>query len=428
MRTRASIIALALLAGCRGSAGGALPPSPFAFHNGASAASISFLAIGPTHMTSGFVPTSGKVNAFAIDPTNSKVLYVASGRGTGLETYSSAGVYRSRNGGASWQAIDNGITDRSGIVDSVVNALWIDPANHSTLVAGSEYEGIFRSTDAGSSWQNVYRTTQAAQLAAYNGTLYATTAAGILSSNDGGAHWKISFAGTPAAYPTAIDAVASNGGALFAGMTDGTMLRYAHGTWHRSGKLPYTLHTGTDGSSPAVHQIAIDPSQPSLIYANANDGRWDQNLSASADGGRSWTRVVPAYRGYNYYELGLGTQAIAFSRVHPHLLYIGLDGGLLAINADGSAQPAMQLAANVSVIDLRNVWTYPDGGDDRCWIASDQGLDDVPQCSTFRRTRNDDVASKTMATGLARRFAISPNGQTIVVSLQDFDSHVTHDG
>ncbi|HZY98234.1 MAG TPA: hypothetical protein VFE36_01540 [Candidatus Baltobacteraceae bacterium] len=428
MRARASIFALILLGGCRGSGSSALPPGPFALRNAASAASISFVPIGPTRMTSGFVPNSGKVNAFAVDPSNANVLYVASGRGTGLETYSSAGIYRSRNGGASWQAVDNGLTDRNGVVDSVVNALWIDPTHHATLLAATEYEGIFRSTDGGSSWQNVYRTTQAAQFAAYRGAVYATTAAGILSSPDAGKRWTIAYPATATGYPAAIDAVSSNGGALFAGMTDGTMLRYAAGAWHTSGKLPHRAHTGTDGSSPAVHQIAIDPFDPSLIYANANDGRWDQNLSASSDGGSSWNRVVPAYRGYNYYQLGLGTQTIAFSRVHPHLLYVGLDGGLLAMNADGTANPSMQLAANVSVIDLRDIWTFPNGGDDRCWIASDQGLDDVPACSKFSRSRNDDVASKTVATGLARRFAISQNGRTIVVSLQDFDSHVTHDG
>jgi hypothetical protein len=434
MRTSnsASLLALALLcAGCRGSGGGALTPAvPGAFDNAASAAPIAFRPIGPTHMTSGFIPNSGKVNAFAMDPSNSTILYVASGRGTGLETYSSAGIFRSRNGGASWQAIDNGLTDESGVVDSVVNALWADPKHHSRLLAATEYDGIFLSGDAGSSWHNVYRTTQAAEFATYQNRLFATTAAGILSSSDGGAHWTRSYPGTATAYPTAIDAVSSGGGALVAGLTDGTILTYAGGSWHAAGKLPYNPHTGTDGSSPAVHQIAVDPSNPATIYASSNDGRWDQNLNASTDGGRTWKHVIPSFQSYNYYELGLGTQAIAFSRVHPHLLYLGLDGPgvLFGLTADGATRPTVEVAASLSIIDVRNVWTFPNGSDDRCWVASDQGLDDVPACSKYTQYPNDDVASKTVATGLARRFAISPDGRTIVTSLQDFDSHVTHDG
>lgn len=433
MRTSASasLLALTLLcAGCHGSGGGALTPAvPAGFNSAASATAIAFRPIGPTHMTSGFIPNSGKVNAFAVDPSNSKILYVASGRGTGLETYSSAGIFRSRNGGASWQPIDNGLTDESGVVDSVVNALWIDPKHHSRLLAATEYDGIFLSTDAGSSWHNVYRTTQAAEFTTYQNKLFATTAAGILSSNDGGEHWTVSSPATAASYPTAIDAV-SSGGALVAGMADGTVVTYAGGRWRAAGKLPYNPHTGTDGSSPAVHQIAIDPSKPSTIYASSNDGRWDQSLNASLDGGHTWKHVAPSFQGYNYYELGLGTQAIAFSRVHPHLLYVGLDGPgvLFGLTADGSARPTVEVDASLSIIDIRNVWTSPNGSDDRCWVASDQGLDDVPACSKYSRYPSDDVVSKTVATGLARRFAISPDGRTIVASLQDFDSHATHDG
>jgi hypothetical protein len=434
MRTSASVSVLALVlfcAGCHGSSGGALTPAvPATFGDAASGAAIAFRPIGPVHMTSGFIANSGKVNAFAVDPSNSKILYVASGRGTGLETYSSAGIFRSHNGGASWQSIDNGLTDESGLVDSVVNALWIDPAHHSRLLAATEYDGIFLSTDAGSSWHNVYRTTQAAEFTSYQDALFATTAAGVLRSKDGGAHWTVSYAPTAAAYPTAIDAVSSEGGSLVAGTTDGTIVKFASGKWQRAGKLPFDSHTGTDGSSPTVHQIAIDPSNPSMIYASSNDGRWDQNLNASADGGRTWKRVIPSFQGYNYYELGLGTQAIAFSRVHPHLLYIGLDGPgvLFGLTADGAARPTVEVAASLSVIDVRNVWTFPNGSDDRCWVASDQGLDDVPACSKYSRFPDDVVATKTLATGLARRFAISPDGRTIVTSLQDFDSHVTHDG
>ncbi|HEY1976902.1 MAG TPA: hypothetical protein VGG89_10175 [Candidatus Baltobacteraceae bacterium] len=425
--SRLLFVLVLLCAGCRGS-GGALMPAVPGFDSAARRA-IEFRPIGPTHMTSGFIANSGKVNAFAVDPSDAKILYVASGRGTGLETYSSAGVFRTRNGGASWQPIDNGLTDRSGVVDSVVNALWIDPVHHARLLAATEYEGIFLSTDSGSSWHNVYRTSQATQFASYGGTLFATTAAGILRSNDGGMHWTVSYPATATGYPTAINAESSGSGAMFAGMTDGTMLKYAAGAWQTSGKLPYNAHTGTDGSSPAVHQIAIDPFDPSTIYASSNDGRWDQNLNASSDGGGTWTRVVPAFQGYNYYELGLGTQAIAFSRVHPHLLYIGLDGPgvLFALTAGGATRPTVAVAASLSIIDVRNVWTFPNGKDDRCWVASDQGLDDVPACSAYSRSPNDDVVTKTVATGLARRFAISPDGRTIVASLQDFDSHVTHD-
>jgi photosystem II stability/assembly factor-like uncharacterized protein len=434
-RIRLATVALAAvtLASCRGGTGALPPGHPLtAFQNSATLPldAIRFVPIGPTHMTSGGVPNSGKVNAFAQDPANPNIIYVASGRGTGLETYSSAGVFRSRDGGKTWAPILSGLTDPSGLVSSVVNALWIDPRRPNVLLAATEYDGIFRTTNGGTSWQNVYRTTQATQFVAYGGALYASAAAGILASTDDGAAWSLQLAGTKARYPRALGAASgAHGSALYAGMSDGSIFAYARGRWTRTGSLPYDPKTGTQGSQPAVHQIAVDPLTPASVYASSNDGRWDQALFVSTDAGTTWKKVVPFLPPYgSYYNVGLGTQAIAFSALHPHLLYIGLDGGLVWIDANGSTKPQMHPAANLSVIDVRDVWTMPHGSGDRCWIASDQGLDDVPACSVFTPRPNDDVASSTLAIGLARRFAISPNGKTIVVSLQDFDSHISWNG
>jgi hypothetical protein len=428
---RAAVLGLALaIGGCRGgAAGGTMPPEPIAAENaGARTASVEFESLGPTHMTSGGVPNSGKVNAVAIDPSDSNVAYSASGRGTGLETYSSAGIYGTTDGGAHWRALVAGLTDPSGKISSVVNALWLDPAHPNVLLAATEYDGIFRSADHGSSWQNVFRTTQATQFADFDGALYASTAAGILESSDDGATWRVAVAGTVTRYPRAFGSTQGKAGsALFAGMSDGTMYAYERGTWSETGRLPYDAHTGTDGSERDVHQIAIDPLRPATVYASLNDGKWDQDLYASTDSGHHWVKVIPYYKKYTYYDLGLGTQAIAFSRVHPHQLYVGQDGLLYFIAGDGSHYAPLLGSTNLSVIDIRDIWVSPNGKDDRCWIASDQGLDDVPACSTYFSSPQDDVVSKTVATGLARRFALSPNGRTLVVSLQDFDSHTTFD-
>lgn len=423
----ASLVVATVLAGCRGgSAGSALPlgPAPSRGTDGGTPlAGLTFTALGPTHMSDG-LPTSGKVNAFAIDPKNSKIIYMAGGRGTGLETYSSAGILRTTDGGNSWKTIDAGLTDTSGSIASVINSLWIDPAKPSVLLAATEYDGIFRTTSGGSSWTSVYRTTQATQFAAFGGALFATSKAGILVSNDDGATWTVQLAASGTRYPTAFGmAAGASGSAFYAGMANGTIYAMAGGTWSKVGKLPYDKHTGTGGSVPAVHQIAVDPYVPTTVYASSNDGQWDQDLHASIDGGKTWNSVLSG----QYYNYGLGTQAIAFSYVHPHRLYVGADGFMYYIAGDGSPNPTAYNAANLSIIDLRNVWTSANGSDDACWIASDQGLDYEPTCSSSSGY-NDQVVSASSATGLARRFVVSPDGKTILTSLQDFNSHLTTDG
>ncbi|MEO6834907.1 MAG: hypothetical protein ABI231_03255 [Candidatus Tumulicola sp.] len=423
-----ALVAAAVLAGCRGGAGGnALPATSQSFQgagDAAAIASLKFKPIGPTRMSDG-LPTSGKVNAYAIDPKNPKIIYMASGRGTGLETYSSAGILRTTDGGASWQTIDKGLTDTSGSTASVVNSLWLDSVKPSVLLAATEYDGIFRSSDGGSSWTSVYRTTQATQFASFGNALFATGKAGILVSNDDGVTWAVQFAASGTQWPTAFGAVqGSSGKAFYAGMSTGTIFAFAGGKWSKAGTLPYDKHTGTGGSVPAVHQIAVDPYVPTTVYASSNDGSWDQDLHASTDSGKTWNKVLAS----NYYSYGLGTQAIAFSLVHPHRLYIGADGLMYYITGDGSPNPPASNAANLSIIDLRNIWTSANGSDDACWIASDQGLDYEPTCSAYGGRYNDRVVSATSATGLARRFVVSPDGKTVLTSLQDFNSHLTTDG
>ena len=366
----------------------------------------------------------GKLNALAIDPTNSNVLYVASGRGTALESYSSAGIYKTTDRGHTWTAIDRGLTDPDGAISSVVNALWLDSAHASTLLAATEYDGLFRSTDGGTSWHGVYRTTQATQIVSFLNTLYATSSTGILASTDDGATWKVQLAASSSRQPTAFGAVTgSAGNALYAGMTDGTIFAQSNGAWVQRGKLPYDSHTGTDGSNPSVHQIAVDPTAPSTVYASSNDGKWDQDLHASTDGGKTWNTVLPQ----KIYNDGLGSQAIGFSLVHPHKLYVGSDGGFFSIKGDGSANPSIGQAANDYGVDTRDLWVTANGSDDACYIASDQGLIYTSACSTGTYKQIQYLGGGFLSS-LARRFVVTPDQKTIFTSLQDYGSFYTKNG
>lgn len=381
------------------------------------APSVAFTRVGPF----GF---PGKLNALAIDPADGRTLYIAAGRGTGLESYSSAGIFKTIDGGVHWEPIDNGLTDSSGYVASVVNGLWIDPANPSILLAATEYGGIFRTATGGASWTSVYRTSHSTQIVEYSGALYATLSTGVLTSTDGGTTWSVELAGSAARYPTAFGvADGKAGGALYAGMTDGTIYAYAGGSWHKTGKLPYVV-TSTGDSDSAVHQMAVDPRVPTTVYASSNDGPWNQNLHASTDGGHTWNTVQQA----NIYKIGLGSQALAFSVVHPHRLYIGDDGGPL-IYIDGNGSPTSRITDGAFTgADVRNIWPVANGADDACYQASDQGLIYISACSKFVKNGSGVELSAEASNLLDRHFLISPNGRTIVDTPQDWDAFWTQSG
>jgi photosystem II stability/assembly factor-like uncharacterized protein len=82
--------------------------------------------------------TNTAVFALAIDPTTPNTLYAGTGGG---------GVFKSTNGGATWVATGTGPTN--------VRALAINPTTPTTLYAGTNGGGVFKSTDGGTTWSAV---------------------------------------------------------------------------------------------------------------------------------------------------------------------------------------------------------------------------------------------------------------------------------
>ena len=126
-------------------------------------------------------------------------------------------MFKSTNGGAVWSAVNTGLTDTN------VHALAIDPATPSTLYAGTVWgSGVFKSTNGGAAWSAVntgLTDTDVFALAidpATPSTLYAGTSGGVFKSTNGGAAWS-------------------------------------------------AVNTGL--TATIVHALAIDPATPSTLYA-----------------------------------------------------------------------------------------------------------------------------------------------------------------
>ena len=87
------------------------------------------------------------VSTLAIDPQDQDTVYAA--------TYSS-GVLKSTNGGASWSSVNSGLPFNKASDGSSylywVRALVVDPQNSNTVYAGTAGGGVFKSTDGGASW------------------------------------------------------------------------------------------------------------------------------------------------------------------------------------------------------------------------------------------------------------------------------------
>jgi photosystem II stability/assembly factor-like uncharacterized protein len=73
-------------------------------------------------------PEGGRIQALATDPVTPSTLYAGTDAG---------GVFKSTNGGAAWSAVNSGLTDYYG------SALAIDPVIPNTLYAGTGGGSVF---------------------------------------------------------------------------------------------------------------------------------------------------------------------------------------------------------------------------------------------------------------------------------------------
>ncbi len=162
-------------------------------------------------------PIGGSIINIVADRRNPSVLYAGSSGG---------GVYKSTNGGETWNNSSQGMGSVS------IYSLAIDPENSAIIYAGSYKKGVYRSTDAGASWTPVGSGT-------ITGAIIYT-----LEINPGNHH--ILYAGTrlPGTY---------NGnyvGHLYKSLNDGS-------TWTS------VLSVTNDW----VYDIAINPNSPETILA-----------------------------------------------------------------------------------------------------------------------------------------------------------------
>jgi hypothetical protein len=88
------------------------------------------------------IPGAGRVNEIDVDPTNSAIAYAV------ISTFNGGRVFRTTNTGASWTNISDSLPNLPGW------SLKIDPTNTSTLYLGSD-NGVYKTTNTGGSWSRL---------------------------------------------------------------------------------------------------------------------------------------------------------------------------------------------------------------------------------------------------------------------------------
>ncbi len=147
---------------------------------------------GITWPTSSFPATGDygtSCEAVAVAAGNPSILYA------GGQKDREAAIFRSADGGGTWEDITTNLAAMLSSYGGMVSAIWVSPYNPDVVVAGTS-DGIFKCTVEGRNRDRIWSMTGIDYPAldfTYDwptGTIYAATFLGVLSSQDEGATWQ----------------------------------------------------------------------------------------------------------------------------------------------------------------------------------------------------------------------------------------------
>ena len=380
-----------------------------------------------------------------------------------------AALYRTTNGGASWEVETSGWADKTPITAMTfapdgtlfmglgngqvrvvkttelkwsnasvaldrlsVEAIALSPdfAHDHTLFIGNGRAGVFVSSDGGKRWAE----TNLPARDSGNGKLwlalspdfvndrvvFASAAGQVFRSNDGGANWKALTSGLGNFFPVASLALSPQFGddrvlLVGGGWLAPRVMRSTDGgeTWQVASRLP---------QSSGVTALAFVPDNPRVVYAWADLA----GLFGSGDGGATWTRVFSLTA-----ETGFGLESLAISPdfQRDRLMFAGAlgaqnilrsaDGGAAWHPSDSGLPAGLNWGSALAV--------SPEFARDRTlFLGTDKGV---------FRSQDGGVTWKASSAGLPQvgvlSLAISPNftsDHTIFAGLVERGLYVSADG
>ena len=205
-------------------------------------------------------------------------------------------LFRSGDGGRSWREADVRMRlDCPRIVHTRVTALCGHPADARTVWAGVEIDGVYRSRDGGQSWQRVGTGLSSQDIHAMvyvpgSGRLLASTNNDVNVSLDDGDTWQ------PLQLPQTLPLSYFRGMAQHAAQPDVLLLGNGDGPPGTTGLVARSVDGGKRWQPAAMPgranstlwNFAVHPADPALIYASSVSGQ----VYRSTDGGASWHRLA----------------------------------------------------------------------------------------------------------------------------------------
>ena len=288
------------------------------------------------------LPESRHIGRIVIDPMNPQRIFVAA-MGALFATNPDRGVYRSLNGGESWEQVLF-VTDSTGAADLAINpqnpdivyaAMWERIRSPSRRRVGGLTSGIWRSTDGGDNWEHLTNGLPAASV--NNGRIglaispadpdyvYASMVdhpgylMGMWRTTNGGDSWQ-SRLNSPS--PWSFSGFGWYFGRIWAHPTNRSIVYFGDVGFWKSTDGAANWYDIMGSMHVDMHVLYQDPGNPNYMVVG-NDG----GMFISQNGGNSWIKS---------YDLPI-TQfyGITIDHLQPHRLYGGTQDNSTPRTLDG---------------------------------------------------------------------------------------------
>ena len=317
---------------------------------GSTTASIAWTCVNPSGLfyrvtNNNYI--SGRTNSIAFHPTDPLTFYIASAGG---------GVWKTTNGGASFQALTDNLSSLA------CGAVAVDPSNPALVYVGtgelnysldSYYgDGMFRSTDAGASWSKIATSgtigSHVSQIAINplnTNNIFVSGSSGVCVTTNGGATWTTTSSGANA------NCVLVN--RLNPLVVYTTVGAFSGGAVRKSTDGGATWNSLTSGLPASIGrtQLAMAPSDTTTLYASvASPSTYGLlGLYESTNAGATWTlkSASPNYLG----SQGWYDNAVAVSPASSSTVIVGgLD--IYASTASGASLAQVTYWATSSSVNF----------------------------------------------------------------------------
>jgi len=337
------------------------------------------------------------IGSIFIDPAAPDAIWVGTGeQGNNCWSYFGMGLYRSSDGGQTWQERNGSGGDTLDL--SYVTAVVVHPTDPNVVLAGGEswcsnggwyYGGLFRSTNGGDTWTKVLSGAIGDVLVDpddpnrwYAGMgRWGNAADGVYTSTDAGATWqvltngipsgsavgRIRLAMAPSDSQTLYALIQDSGGASLYKTIDGGASWTTQNAAACEGQCWYDLC------------LAVHPQSPSTLLVGSI------RFAHSTDSGVTLTYLTEGWGGSQ--QVHQDTHVLLYSTQDPNRYWIGGDGGLWRTDNNGGT--FVNLNSNLDITQFYDIAVHPDdpqtlfGGsqDNSSERRSGSNLWDVTVCS-----------------------------------------------